>query len=81
MKKKQLKKPTNEIDMKYMRDIIDKLIKNNKIKFEFYNSTIPLELLQICFNKNENTIELGFRDIQKYYIDELKKLSEQNSIK
>ena len=81
MKKKQLKKPTNEIDMKYMRDIIDKLIKNNKIKFEFYNSTIPLELLQICFNKSENTIELGFRDIQKYYIDELKKLSEQNSIK
>ena len=56
MKKKQLKNQTNEIDMKYMRDIIDKLIKNNKIKFEFYNSTIPLELLQICFNEKENTV-------------------------
>ena len=57
------------------------MIKNNKIKFEFYNSTIPLELLQICFNGKENTVELEFRDIQKYYVDELKKISEQNSIK
>ena len=75
------KQEMNETDMKYMSEKIIQLIKDNKIKFEFYNSIVPLELLQICLNKKENTLELTFRNIQQEYINELKDLNRKNSLK
>lgn len=75
MRKKDNKNETNDINMEHMMDIINKMIKDKKIIFSFYNSVIPLEFLQICFNKKENIIELKFRDIQQEHIEELKELS------
>jgi len=52
-----------EIDMKIFRDLLNRLINDNKITFSFYNnSLLDLDLLQICYNKTNDTIELEFRD-------------------
>ena len=63
-----------EKNVKRIYKIINKLISKNTIKFNYYNSSIPLELLQVCYNNIEDTIQLSFRDIQKDYTDELKEL-------
>ena len=73
MAKKGNKESNKELKEIYV--LINNLIRERKIKFEYYNSTIPLELLEICENKLDNTIELKFRDIFKDYIDEFKKIS------
>lgn len=53
---------------------LNKLIKNNKVKFSFYNSYFDLKLLEFCYNKADDTIELKFRDIMTERISELKEL-------
>lgn len=60
-----------ELDIKNEYKIINKMIKENKIKFSFYNSSFPLELLEFCHNKVDNTIEIKFRDIMTERITEL----------
>ena len=60
----------NDIKKEYI--IINKMIKENKIKFSFYNSSFPLELLEFCHNKVDNTIEVKFRDTMTERISELK---------
>ena len=70
-------KNRKEIDMKIFRDLLNKLINDNKITFSFYNnSLLDLNLLQICYNKTNNTIELEFRDIMGEYLEELRKFEE-----
>ena len=59
----------NEVNM-----VLNKLIKNNKIKFRFYNSMQELEVVQICENKNEDVIEINFRDIQGEYVEQLREI-------
>ena len=64
-----------DMDMKIFGDVLNKLINDNKITFSFYNnSLLDLDLLQICYNKTNNTIELEFRDIMVEYLGELKRL-------
>lgn len=64
-----------EIDMKIFRDLLNKLINDNKITFSFYNnSLLDLDLLQICYNKTNCTIELEFRDVMGEYLNELKEI-------
>ena len=46
-------KKNNEenIEMKKIYRLVNKLVKENKIKFGFYNSQKSLDLLQLCYNK------------------------------
>ena len=64
-----MKENLNEVNM-----VLNKLIKNNKIKFRFYNSLQELEVVQICKNKNEDVIEINFRDIQGEYVEQLREI-------
>ena len=63
-----------ELNIKDIYNDFNKLIKDEKIKFKFYNSSSKLEVLQICQNKSNNVIEVSFRNIQEEYISELKEL-------
>jgi len=63
------------IEEEYM--ILNKMIKEDRIKFKFLNKSEDLELLQFCMNKKNNTLELEFRDVMKEHIEELKLLLEK----
>ena len=68
-------KNEEEINMNIFRDLLNRLINDNKIIFSFYNnSLLDLDLLQICYNKINATIELEFRDVMGEYLEELKKI-------
>ena len=68
-------KNKKDIDMKIFGDLLNKLINDNKIIFSFYNnSLLNLDLLQIYYNKTNNTIELEFRDVMGEYLEKLKKI-------
>ena len=56
------RKNEEEIDINIFRDLLNRLINDNKITFGFYNNSL-LDLLQICYNKTNDTIELEFRDV------------------
>lgn len=72
------KKNEEEIDMKIFGDLLNKLINDNKITFKFYNnSLLDLDLLQICYNKTNDTIELEFRDVMGEYLKELRKIMDK----
>jgi len=57
--------------------ILNKMIKEDRIKFKFLNKSEDLDLLQVCINKKNNTLELEFRDVMKEHIEELKLLLEK----
>lgn len=60
-------------------NLINKLIKDNKIKFEYYNNKqVPLNLIQIYHNQIDDTIELKFRNIMQEYLDEIKEITNKN---
>lgn len=66
-----------EINMEIFRELLNRLINDNKITFSFYNnSLLDLDLLQICYNKTNDTIELEFRDVMREYLEELRKFAE-----
>lgn len=67
-----------EINMEIFRELLNRLINDNKITFSFYNnSLLDLDLLQICYNKTNDTIELEFRDIMGEYLEELKEIMDK----
>ena len=69
------RKNEEEINMEIFRDLLNRLINDNKITFSFYNnSLLDLDLLQICYNKTNDTIELEFRDVMGEYLKELRKI-------
>lgn len=69
-------------DMKKVYDLLNKLIKDEKIKFKFYNRKIPsLDLLMLCHNKIDNTIEFLFRDVMAEHIVELKEIMKSDNKK
>ena len=71
-------KNRKEIDVKIFRDVLNKLINDNKITFSFYNnSLLDLDLLQICYNKTNDTIELEFRDVLGEHLEELKEIMDK----
>ena len=69
------KKDEEQINMKIFRDILNKLINDDWVKFKFYNnSLLKLDLLQICYNKTNNTLEVEFRDIMGEHLKELREI-------
>ena len=64
--------------MEIVRDLLNRLINDNKITFSFYNkSLLDLDLLQICYNKTNDTIELEFRDVLEEHLEELKEIMDK----
>ena len=71
-------KNEEEIDMKVFRDLLNRLINDNKITFSFYNILLlDLNLLQIWYNKTNTTIELEFRNVMGEYLKELRKIMDK----
>ena len=51
-----------ETDMKIFSDTMNQLIREKKIEFGFYdNKLIKLELLQICYDKSKDKLEICYR--------------------
>lgn len=69
-----VEKSKNNFDMKKIHKLINNLIKEDRFKFRFYNSYNELELLQLCHNKVENTIEFEFRNNMAEYLEEMKSI-------
>ena len=74
-----IEKGKNNFDMKEIHKLINNLIKEDRFKFRFYNSYNELELLQLCHNKVDNTIEFEFRNNMSEYLEEMKSI--MNKIK
>lgn len=75
MKNKKIKNNEEKAEMKKLYKQINKLVKDKKIKFGFYNSSrATLDLLQLCYNKVDNTIEIEFRDVMSEYMEELREI-------
>ena len=75
MRNKKIKNNEEKAEMKRIYKQINKLVKDKKIKFSFYNSSrATLDLLQLCYNKVDNTIEIEFRDVMSEYIEELREI-------
>lgn len=67
-----------ETDMKIFSDTMNQLIREKKIEFGFYdNELIKLELLQICYDKSKDRLEIEFRDVVGEYLRELRKMKER----
>ena len=67
-----------ETDMKIFSDIMNQLIREKKIEFGFYdNKLIKLELLQICYDKSKDRLEIEFRDVVGEYLRELREMKER----
>lgn len=70
-----VEKSKNNFNMKEIYKLINHLIKEDRLKFNFYNnSSNKLELLQLCYNKVDNTIEFEFRNNMAEYIEEMKNI-------
>ena len=69
-----VEKSKNNFDMKEIHKLINSLIKEDRLKFSFYNSLDKLELLQLCYNKVDNTIEFEFRNRMVEYLEEMKNI-------
>ena len=75
MRNKKIKNNEEKAEMKKLYKQINKLVKDEKIKFRFYNSSrATLDLLQLCHNKVDNTIEIEFRDVMSEYMEELREI-------
>lgn len=69
------RKDSKNIDLKEFRNLFSYLIKENKVKFNFHNnSSLDLDLLQVCYNETNDTLELDFRDIMEEHIKELREI-------
>lgn len=65
----------DKYEMKQMQILLNDLIKNDKIKFKFYKDNFTkLELLQLCYNKVDDTLELEFRNSMAEYLEEIKNI-------
>lgn len=73
------RKVEKEFILDHLYDVVNTLINDNKIKFQFYDKDIPLELAQVCYNKCDNRVELSFYNIAKQYVDELKEIIKKNN--
>lgn len=69
-----VEKSKNNFDMKEIYKLINGLIKEDRLKFSFYNGFNKLELLQLCHNKVDNTIEFEFRNCMAEYLEEMKNI-------
>jgi len=66
-----------DLEMKEIYKLVNRLVKDKKLKFEFYNSIKEIDLLQCYYNKQADTIEFRFRDVMSENIQELKLIMNQ----
>lgn len=82
MRNKKIKNNEDIVEMKKIYKLINKLVKDKKIKFSFYNSSqTSLDLLQLCHNKVDNTIEIEFRYVMSEYLQEMREIMSNKKIK
>ena len=56
------KENEEELNMRNVSNLLTKLINDKKVRFKFYNNSfLELDLLQICYNKNKEILELEFK--------------------
>lgn len=71
-----------KLNKREISTLLNKLVLENKIKFNFYNNdSTELEILQVCYNKKLDIIELQFRDVIGDRIKELKEFLNKSKIK
>ena len=63
-----------EAELEVLYRTINTLIKDDVIRFNYYNSDRELQLIQCLLNETNNTIEISFRYNFSEMIEELKKL-------
>lgn len=69
------KENEEELNMRNVSNLLTKLINEKKVRFKFYNnSLLELDLLQVCYNKSKDILELEFRDVMGEYLNELKEI-------
>lgn len=72
------KENKEELNMRNVSNLLTKLINDKKVRFKFYNNSfLELDLLQICYNKNKEILELEFRDVMGEYLKELKEIADK----
>lgn len=71
------KKENTEKDFAEIYELVNGLIHDNKITFNYYNGNERIEPIQVCYNKKDEKIEVVFRNNMQEYIDELRTLNEQ----
>ncbi len=72
------KENEEELNMRNVSNLLTKLINDKKVRFKFYNNSfLELDLLQICYNKNKEILELEFRDVMGEYLKELKEIADK----
>lgn len=67
----------NNIEMKELYNLLNRLIREDRIKFDFYNGNKTLDLLQLIYNAKDDTIELEFRNIYSEYIEEFRRINKE----
>lgn len=67
----------HDLEMKEIYELVNKLVEDKKLKFEFYNSIQEIDLLQCYYNKKADTIEFRFRDVMGENIKELQLIMHQ----
>ncbi len=72
------KENKEELNMRNVSNLLTKMINDKKVRFKFYNNSfLELDLLQICYNKNKEILELEFRDVMGEYLKELKEIADK----
>ena len=75
------KENEEELNMINVSNLLTKLINDKKVRFKFYNNSfLTLDLLQICYNKNKEILELEFRNVMGEYLKELKEINNERKI-
>lgn len=75
---KMKKENKEELNMRNVSNLLTKMINDKKVRFKFYNNSfLELDLLQICYNKNKEILELEFRDVMGEYLKELKEIADK----
>ena len=73
----KLKKDNAEKDFAEIYELVNSLIHENKITFNYNTGNERIEPIQVCYNKKDEKIEVVFRNNMQEYIDELRALNEQ----
>ena len=72
------KENEEEFKMRNVSNLLTKLINEKKVRFKFYNNSLmELDLLQVCYNKSKDILELEFRDVMGEYLKELKEIADK----
>lgn len=74
------KNEKQKINLKKFGKTLNKLIKEEKVSFKFYNDTLlKLDVIQLVYDKKEEILELEFRNVIKEQVQELNRLIKDNN--